>query len=144
LGCVGNDSCSLCFQRTRIDSYAARLSERTVTDIFFWAVKRLLMLVRATEHYNVEDPSEFMTKHGITFNPHSSKIKKFKWAVDAALNAEGLKKWGVTTADSRIVKALTQYVPSMDNNLLMTAKAVVDSNGDINRYFGKINRRQGL
>jgi hypothetical protein len=125
-------------QRTRIDSM--RLASRSDCHrYFFLGSERLLMLVRATEHYNVEDPiGEFMTKHGIRFNPHSSKIKKFKWAVDAALNAERLEKVGVTTADSRIVKALTQYVPSMDNNLLMTAKAVVDSNGDINRYFEKL------
>jgi hypothetical protein len=125
-------------QRTRIDSM--RLASRTdCHKYFFLGSERLLMLVRATEGYKGKDPiGEFMMKHGIRFNPLSSKIKKFKWAVDAALNSERLEKVGVTTADSRIVKALTQYLPSMDNHLLMTAKAVVDSNGDVNRYFEKL------
>jgi hypothetical protein len=125
-------------QRTRIDSM--RLASRPdCHKYFFLGSERLLMLVRATEGYKGEDPiGVFMMKHGIRFNPHSSKIKKFKWAVDAALNTERLEKVGVTTADSRIVKALTQYLPSMDNHLLMTAKAVADANGDVNRYFEKL------
>jgi hypothetical protein len=125
-------------QRTRIDNM--RLASRSdCHKHFYLGSERLLMLIRATENYKAEDPiGDFMTKHGIRFNPHSNKIKKFKWAVDAALNAERLEKVGVNTADRQKVKALTQYVPSMDNNFLMTAKAVVDSNGDINRYFDKL------
>ena len=129
-------------QRTRIDNM--RLASRTdCHGYYFLGSERLLMLVRATEGHKVADPiGEFLKKHGITFDPQSSKIKEFKLAVDAALNADRLEKVGVT-ADVQTIKTLTQYIPCMDNNLILTAKAIADSNGDVNHHFEKLILNKG-
>jgi len=106
--------------------------------------ERLLMLIRATDGYATDDKiGDFMRKHEITFDPESrDELKQFKRQVDAALNTERLEKVNVD-ADPRVVKTLTQYIPAMDNNLLMTSKAIVESGGDVNEYFKKLITNKG-
>jgi hypothetical protein len=130
-------------QRTRIDNM--RLAYRSDCHKYYViGSERLLMLIRATESHKGDDKiGQFLTKYGIKFNPDSrDQIKKFKGEVDAALNAERLEKVGVI-ANRQIVKTLSQYKPSMDNNLIMTAKAVADSNGDVNKYLEKLILNKG-
>jgi hypothetical protein len=130
-------------QRTRIDNM--RLAYRSDCHQYYvLGSDRLLLLIRATEEHKGDDKiGQFMTRRGIKFNPESrDEIKKFKAEVDTALNTEKLEKVGVK-AKPQNVKALSQYRSSMDNNFIMTAKAVVDSGGDVDKHFEKIILNKG-
>lgn len=130
-------------QRTRIDNM--RLASRP--DCHHYLIlgsERLLMLVRATEGKKGENPiGNFLEKYEIQFSADSrDQIKKFKQAVDTALNAESLEAVGVAV-DKPIIAALTNYIPSMDKNLIRTAKAISDAGGDVNQYFWKLITNKG-
>jgi len=122
-------------ERTRIDNM--RLAYRPdCYEYYFLGSERLLLLIRATEGYKGNNKiGQFMVKHGIKFNPDSrEQLKHFKHAVDTALNMEKLENINVI-ANPQIVKSLTRFIPVMDNSFLMKSKAIVDSGGDINKYF---------
>ena len=130
-------------QRTRIDNM--RLADRQDCHPYYiLGSERLMMLIRATDGYAGDDKiGDFMRKHEITFDPESrDELKKFKLQVDVALNRERLEKVNVE-ADPRIVSALTRYIPAMDNNLLMTSKAITESGGDVNEHFKKLIINKG-
>jgi hypothetical protein len=130
-------------QRTRIDNM--RLAGRQDCHKYYiLGSERLLLLIRATEGFKGNDKiGDFMKKHGIVFNPESrEQLKKFKLQVDAALNTERLERVNVE-ANPQIVKTLSRYIPAMDHNLLMTAKAISESGGDVNAHFKKLITNKG-
>ena len=130
-------------QRTRIDNM--RLACRhDCHQYFILGSERLMMLIRATEECAGDDKiGDFMRRHWIKFDPESrDELKTFKRQVDAALNRERLEKVNVE-ADPRLVSTLTQYIPAINNNLLMTLKAITESGGDVNEHFKKLIINKG-
>ena len=134
-------------ERVRIDNM--RLAYRQDCYNYFpLGSERLLLLIRATEGYKGNDKiGDCMRKYGIKFNPESrEQLKNFKTLVDAAINTEKLEKAlenSSIKAKPQIVKSLTRFIPSLDNNLLMKTKAIGESEGDVNIYFEKLIINKG-
>ena len=106
------------------------------------------MLIRATYDFPGEDKiGQFMEKYNIKYSLQSREtLKDFKILVDAAINSEKLEKAlenSTVKAEPQIVRSLTRFTKVMDNNLLMDAKKIGESGGDVNKYFEKLVLNKG-
>jgi hypothetical protein len=130
-------------QRSRIDYMA--LAERT--DCHQYAIlgtDRLLMLIRATKNHTSDNRiGDFLKKYSIVCDDSSrDTIKDFKHEVDTAINLNKLENLGIT-ADPKLVKALTRFLPKFKTPVMDKLKTINDSKGDVNLYLSTLVENKG-
>ena len=141
------DTFPLLSEHTRVDNM--KLASRPdCYPYYFLGGERLLMLIRATYDFPGEDKiGQFMAKYNIKYSLQSREtLKDFKMLVDAAINSEKLEKAlenSTVKAEPQLVRSLTRFTRVMDNNLLMDAKKIGESGGDVNKYFEKLVINKG-